>query len=220
MKLAAKLSRISARKAVKSLEEVTKAADRILTSRKRQHYVTQLCATREVSLDSGSATHREVEINSVKPSRIQCFVCSSYGHKAIDCRDQSKRNCFRCSKVGHEARNCRSNPKAGNTTVKSNCVVQKKNRLDSATEAHGVSKGHLEESADDGCLLLSNGKKVPLISSAMNEELSVNGHCMKVSEGRIGTSGVRVLGDNRCSGVIVKQMFILDTQYTGRYGLM
>ena len=54
----------------------------------------------------------------------------------------------------------------------------------------------------------------------MSEELPVNGQCMPVSEGRIGTSGVRVLRDTRCSRVIVKQKSIPDTQYTGRYGLM
>ena len=207
-------------KPLKSLEEVTKAANRFLTARNRQLHVTQLHANGEVSLDSGSATHREGEVKSVKPSGIQCFVCGRYGHKAIDCRDKTKRNCFRCGMAGHEARNCRSNPRAGNTTVKSNCVVQKKDRLDSATEAHGVSTGDLEESTDDGCLLLANGKKVPLISSAVSEELSVNGQCMPVSEGRIGTSGILVLRDTGCSGVIVKQKFILDTQYTGSYGLM
>ena len=122
--------------------------------------------------------------------------------------------------AGHEARNCRSNLRAGNTTVKSNCVVQKKDRLDSATEAHGVSTGDLEESTDDGCLLLANGKKVPLISSDVIEELSVNDQCMPVSERSIGTSGILVLGDTGCSRVIVKQKFIHDTQYTGSNGLM
>ena len=155
------------------------------------------------------------EVKSAKPSGIQCFLCGRYGHKAIDCRDKTKRNCFRCGKAGHKAKNCRSKPRAGNTTVKSNCVVQKSDRLDSATEAHGVSTGDLEKSTDDGCLLLANGKKVPLIRNAVSEELSVNGQCMPVSEGRIGTSGVRVLRDTGCSGVIVKQKFILDTQYTG-----
>ena len=160
-------------KPLKSLEEVTEAADQFLTACNRQLHVTRLCATGEVSLDSGSVTHREGEVKSVKPSGIQCFVCGRYGHKAIDCRDRTKRNCFRCGKAGHEARNCRSNPRAGNTTVKSNCVLQKNVRLDSATEAHGVSTGDLEESIDDGCLLLANGKKVPLMRSAVSEELSV-----------------------------------------------
>ena len=206
-------------KPLKSLEELIEVADRFITARNKQLHVTQLHATGEVSLDSKSATHREGEVKSVKPSGIQCFVCGRYGHKAIDLRGKTKWNCFRCSKAGHEARNCRSNPRAGNTTVKSNCVVQKNDRLDSATEAHGVSTGDLEESTDDGCLLLANGKKVPLISSAVSEELSVNGQCMPVSEERIGTAGVRVLRDTGCSGVIVKQKFI-DTQYTGHYGLM
>ena len=109
---------------------------------------------------------------------------------------------------------------AGNTTVKSKCVVQKNDRLDSATETHGVSTSDMKESIDDGCLNLTNGKKVPLTSSAVSEEKSVNGQCMPVSEGRIVTSGVPVLRDTGCSGVIVKQKFILDTQYIGRYGLM
>ena len=99
-------------------------------------------------------------------------------------------------------------------------MVQKSDRLDSATHAHGVSTGDLKELTDDGCLLLANGKKVPLIRNAVSEELSVNGQCMPTPEGRIGTSWVRVLTDTGCSGVIVKQKFILDTQYTGRYGLM
>ena len=176
----------------------------------------QLRATGEVSLDSGSATHREGGVKSVKPLGIQCFVCGRYGHKAIDCRDKTKRNCFRCNKADHEARNCWSNPRAGNTSVKSNCLVQKNDRLDSAAEAYGMSTGDLEKSTDNGCLLLANGKKVLLISSAVSEELSVNGQCMPVSEGKIGTLRVRVLRDTAFSGVIVKQKFILDIQYTGR----
>ena len=82
--------------------------------------------------------------------------------------------------------------------------MQRNDRLDSATEAHGVSMGNLEESTEDGCLLLANGKKVLLISSAVSEELSMNGQCMPVSERRIGTSGVRVLRDTECIAVIVK----------------
>ena len=111
---------------LKSLKEMPESADRFLTARNRQLYVTQLRATGEVSLDSGLATHREGEVKSAKPSGIQCFVCGIYGHKAIDCRYKTKRNCFRCGKAGHEARNCRSNPRAGNATVKSNCVVQRR----------------------------------------------------------------------------------------------
>ena len=56
---------------LKSLEEVTEAADRFLTAHNRQLHVTRLHATGEVSLDSGSATHREGEVKSVKPSCIQ-----------------------------------------------------------------------------------------------------------------------------------------------------
>ena len=62
--------------------------------------------------------------------------------------------------------------------------------------------------------------KVTLIRSAVSEELSVNGPCMPVSEGSICTSGVRVLRDTGGSGMIVKQKFILNIQYTGRCGLM
>ena len=76
------------KKPLKSLEEMTEAADIFLTSRNRQIYVTQLRATEEVRLDSGSATHRESEVNSVKPFSFQCLVYGRYGHKAIDSREK------------------------------------------------------------------------------------------------------------------------------------
>ena len=155
-------------------------------------------------------------MKSVKPSGIQCFVCGRNGHKAIDCRDNTKQSCFRCGKAGQEARNCQSNPRVGDATVKSNCKVQRDERLDSTTEAHGVSNGDLEASTNDGC---QNGE-VPLTSSAVSEELPENGQCMPASKGRIGTSRVRVLRNTGCSEVIVRQEFVPDTQYTERYRLM
>ena len=85
-------------KPLKSLEEVTEAADRFLTGRNRQLSVTRLRATGEASIDRGSATHREGEVKSVKPSGIHCFVCGRYGYKVIDCRDKTKQNCFRCGR--------------------------------------------------------------------------------------------------------------------------
>ena len=48
----------------------------------------------------------------------------------------------------------------------------------------------------------------------MSKEFSVNGQCMRVRS-KDWYFGVRVLRNNGCSGVIVKQKFILDTQYTG-----
>ena len=84
-------------------------------------------------------------------------------------------------------------------------MVQRDDRLDSTTETHGMSKGDTEASTNDGCLLLANSKKGPLIRNAVSEELSENSQCMAMSERKIGTSRVRVLRDTGCSGVIVRQ---------------
>ena len=58
------------------------------------------------------------------------------------------------------------------------------------------------------------------MSSAVGEQLSEEKRQMPVLEGRIGHSRVRVLRDTGCSGIVVKQKFVADGQYTGKYGLM
>ena len=46
-------------------------------------------------------------------------------------------------------------------------------------------------------------------------------HCkIPVVRGKIGTKSVDLLRDTGCSGVIVKQQYVTDDQYTGRVGLM
>ena len=70
--------------------------------------------------------------------------------------------------------------------------MQNNNCLNSANEAQSVSTEDLVESTDYGCLLLANVINVLLISSAVSKELSVNAQCMQVSEGRIGTLGIRI----------------------------
>ena len=65
-----------------------------------------------------------------------------------------------------------------------------------------------------------SGQKVPFVSSAVGEQLSEEKRHMPVLEGKIGDSRVRVLRDTGCSGIVVKQKFVADGQYTGKYGLM
>jgi len=49
----------------------------------------------------------EAENAQINPTALQCFKCSTRGHKAVNCPTMT-RKCFLCVKQGHEARNCRS----------------------------------------------------------------------------------------------------------------
>ena len=68
--------------------------------------------------------------------------------------------------------------------------------------------------------MLAGSQKVPLVSSAVGEQLSEERRQMPGLEGKIGDSRVRVLRDTGCGGIIVKQKFVADGQYTVKHGLM
>ena len=70
-----------------------------------------------------------------------------------------------------------------------------------------------------GYLVLDSGERVPFVSSTGIRERT-NREEMPIVEGRVGNTKVETLRDTGCSGVIIKQQFVREDQYTGEYGFI
>ena len=153
---------------------------------------------------------------------LQCYNCNARGHKAINCPTLAKR-CFVWGKQGHEARNCRLGGRKSGGQCKDGNPVQRGQ----------VSAGRLIKSPDlkatpeevKSCiqndqLLLTCGKKVPLLSNACVEPLTGVRSKMPVVKGKVGEKTVDVLRDTGCSGVVVKKDLVGEDQFTRDFNVM
>ena len=70
-----------------------------------------------------------------------------------------------------------------------------------------------------GYLVLDSGERVPFVSNAGIRKRT-NRAEMPIVEGRVGNTKVETLRDTGCSGVIIKQQFVREDQYTGEYGFI
>lgn len=48
--------------------------------------------------------------SSTCPNSIRCRRCEGFGHKAVDCPDESSMECHACHETGHMARDCLTKP--------------------------------------------------------------------------------------------------------------
>ena len=151
---------------------------------------------------------------------VVCFKCNTRGHKAVNCPSLVKK-CFLCGKQGHEARNCRSGKlKSGGQNrdghpvqrgqVSAGCSVQPPEVKPTEEEVRACIK--------DDKLLLTSGKKIPIVSNACLEPLSGDRLKMPVVKGRVKT--VDVLRDTGCSGIMVKKNLVSEDQFTGDFNVM
>ena len=136
---------------------------------------------------------------------VVCFMCNTRGHKAVNCPSLVKK-CFLCGKQGHEARNCRSGKqKSGGQNrygypvqrgqVSAGCLVQ--------PPEVKLTEEEVRACINDDKLLLTSGKKIPIVSNACLEPLSGDRLKMPVVKGRVGVKTVDVLRDTGCSGIVV-----------------
>ena len=153
---------------------------------------------------------------------VVCFKCNTRGHKAVNCPSLVKK-CFLCGKQGHEARNCRSGKqKSGGQNryghpvqrgqVSAGCLVQPPEVKPTEEEVRACIK--------DDKLLLTSGKKIPIVSNACLEPLSGDRLKMPVVKGRVGVKTVDVLRDTGCSGIVVKKNLVSEDQFTGDFNVM
>ena len=153
---------------------------------------------------------------------VVCFKCDTRGHKAVNCPSLVKK-CFLCGKQGHEARNCRSGKqKSGGQNrdgypvqrgqVSAGCLVQPPEVKPTEEEVRACIK--------DDKLLLTSGKKIPIVSNACLEPLSGDRLKMPVVKGRVGVKTVDVLRDTGCSGIVVKKNLVSEDQFTGDFNVM
>ena len=84
-----------------------------------------------------------------------------------------------------------------------------------------MTDGEIEFCAEEGCLVLTNGQRIPFVKSFCGDSLERESRQMPVRKGRIGDLVVvDAFRDKGCSGVLVKQELARDDQYTGRVGVI
>ncbi|KAL9958152.1 hypothetical protein ACROYT_G035127 [Oculina patagonica] len=157
----------------------------------------------------------------IQSSQVQCYKCNGRGHKAANCQ-AVLRPCFLCGRQGHEARNCQVSlkvnlwkaggssksrvPAAPRHQVSAGCLVQSP-QLNATPE-------EVKSCIEEDQLLLTCGKRIPLLSNACVEPLTGARSKMPVVKDRVGEKTVDVLRDTGCSGIVVKEL-VSEEQYTG-----
>ena len=137
----------------------------------------------------------ETKTTQSNATALQCYKCNARGRKAVNCPSLIKK-CFVCGKQGHEARNCRSGKqKSGGQNrdglpvqrgrVSVGCLVQLPEVKPTEEEVRACIK--------DDKLLLTSGKKIPIVSNACLEPLSGDRLKMPVVKGRVGEKTVYVI---------------------------
>ena len=91
--------------------------------------------------------------------------------------------------------------------------------LSSRDESQLASVPDLSHYNPRGYLVLDSGERVSFVSSAGIQKRT-NRAEMPIVEGRVGNNKVETLRDTGCSGVIIKQQFVREDQYTGEYGFI
>ena len=133
--------------------------------------------------------------NKENKNLVRCYSCDEYGHKAYECRKKTQK------KEESKSQPVKKTPKSAN-----------------AIQVSTIEE--IQECVLDDHLLLSNGRKVPVINNAGVKAMSLDVDNMPVQEGKINDYGVSVLRDSGCNGVVVKKDFVKEDQYTGDFGYM
>ena len=173
-------------RAPETLDQISKIADQYLEAHGK-HLLGS--ATKKLLVQPKAEETKNAQSDT---TALQCYKCNTRGHKAINCPTLA-RKCFLCGNQGHEARNCRSGGRKSGGQGKDGNPVQR---------GH-VSAGCLVKSPDlnatpeevKSCiqndqLLLACDKKVPLLSNACVESLTVVRSKMPVVKGRVGEKTV------------------------------
>lgn len=155
--------------------------------------------------------------STVKKDEIKCSKCNKVGHKTDECKEKTvdwrkDRKCFHCQRFGHEQKDCRLRMKAAAATEVSMMEDDGEPTID-ASVCSVTSSNIIEK------IVLANGLTVDVIVDPLEKSDTVNGN-MPVADGMIGSLPVETLRDSGCSGVIVKDKFVTENQYTGKYGHM
>ena len=165
-----------------------------------------------------------------KTEKLVCTNCKKTGHKIQDCRwlknekTKDKPRCFSCGKEGHFQRDCRvkkiksavsveKEPDGKNPEEYSACCL-----IHSDAQRNLTKFDKIKECIRGDQLMLKNGESVDIITNACQEK--TRSKTMPVMQGRIGHQTVTTLRDTGCSGAVVKQKFVNESQYTGRFAYM
>ena len=223
-----------------NLEELTQVAGRYLVAHNQKFHSASTSGV--ISAPSGAVDHDDIQSrDEVQKAAIQCFLCKTFGHRALECKFRTKTQCYICDKLGHEAKRCWFVRRGtdGNTKI----TYKPATGEDKSKDEHSLQRGGRSSDSRDvsaGCLwsptvcrsqrntsyhktvrsptLEPRGRQrvsviTPILRTAVSES-------MPIANGWVGDARITAVRATECSGVIVKQQFVRRDQYNGHDGFI
>ena len=149
-------------------------------------------------------------------------------HKGEVGKAVSRSLCFNCSQPGHHAKDCNAKRKSSDPRVGRD---RYQSRYHSANQYRvGAAAADADEDDDCGvnsdvgaCGIFENERENDgtLSTGVIAGALASEGHRqLPVTEGYVGSHKVKVLRDTGCNGIVVKEKFVKEEQFTGKTGRM
>jgi len=210
-------------RATKDLHEIALAAEQYLSAHQ--------CQLATTNINRPLKTEEKTSSSDTKDMR--CYNCNGKFHKASDCwknkinnnQNQfgsNKKTCTYCKKDGHDFKECRRRTKVAVS------LSTEQEIKDDNYDVKEASSGLLIQEADkrdrifknikNDALELANGDSVSIITNVCST-IQKKGE-MPVVDGFVNNQEAKCLRDTGCNGIVVKQKFVSEEQYTGNVGYM
>ena len=199
----------------------------------KEHKATSAEHVVELATIYAEAHKGRVNHETAKMFAPKCFICDKVGHKAADCRMNSRgkdvkqcssvnaMKCEYCGKMGHLERWCyqkkRDNrdrepeKKEANERPSNDTFPEKTKTVVNAVT--GINQKIVD---------LNDGSIVPVVSACFNDksmEYQELLDCYPHSTGNINGFSAVVIRDSACNTVMVRRSLVRDDQFTGQMGL-
>jgi len=212
-------------RATADLQEIAKAAEQYLNAHQSQ--LSEVNQNNK-QLKSGDKSNPQEE------REIRCYNCNGKNHRASECpkpeastgsatQGRSNKTCAYCRKPGHEIKDCwkRTKVASGLSTEQENPETPddiKEVSVGLLVQTDNQKRQSIFENVENDHLKLANGDSVSIVTNVCTTTQKNEG--MPVIEGLVNDQEVNCLRDTGCSGIVVKQKFVKEEQYTGAYGYM
>jgi len=206
------------------LQDIAMAAEQYLNAHQSQ--------LSTLSNNNRVPTKSEDKASSQENREIRCYNCNGRYHKASECRKPKtvnsqnqyriRKTCSNCNNYGHEAKDCWKKTKVAVSVGKEHEDLQNEDvkEVSSGLLVQNTTerRERILENIENDALKLANGDSVSIITNVCNTTQKKGE--MPVVHGLVNEQEVKCLRDTGCNGIVIKEKFVLEEQYTGNYGYM